>query len=89
MDPEIVAALIAPVLTAGLAALAVGFKEWQRRRESVSLARLADRPRRTVAPASAAPPPGPPGYPPRPNQTFPGPVPSQPGQVSAGYPPPG
>ena len=30
MDPEIVPALIGPVLTAGLAASAVGFKEWQR-----------------------------------------------------------
>jgi hypothetical protein len=35
VDPEIVAALIGPVLTAGLAAAAVGFKEWWRRRESV------------------------------------------------------
>lgn len=34
MDPEIVAALIGPILTAGLAAMAVGLKEWWRRRES-------------------------------------------------------
>ena len=34
MDPEIVGALIGPVLTAGLAGAAVGFKEWRRRRES-------------------------------------------------------
>ncbi|HEV2928471.1 MAG TPA: hypothetical protein VGW74_07250 [Propionibacteriaceae bacterium] len=34
MDPEIVGALIGPVLTAGLAAVAVGFKEWRRRRET-------------------------------------------------------
>ena len=34
MDPEIVAALIGPLLTAGLAAVAVGVKEWWRRRES-------------------------------------------------------
>ena len=54
-----------------------------------ALARLADRPRRTVVPVSAQPPPGPPGYPPWPDQTYPGPVPSPPGQVSAGYPPPG
>jgi hypothetical protein len=35
VDPEIVAALIGPVLTAGLAAVAVGVREWWRRRESV------------------------------------------------------
>ena len=52
MDPEIVAALIGPVLT-------------------------------------AAPPPGSPGIPPRPDQFYPGPVPSPPGEVSAGYPLPG
>jgi hypothetical protein len=34
VDPEIVGALIGPLLTAGLAALAVGLKEWWRRRES-------------------------------------------------------
>jgi hypothetical protein len=34
VDAEIVAALIGPVLTAGLAALAVVFQEWQRRRQS-------------------------------------------------------
>ena len=34
MDPEILGALIGPILTAGLAGLAVGFKEWRRRRES-------------------------------------------------------
>jgi hypothetical protein len=34
VDPEILGALIGPLLTAGLAALAVGFKEWRRRRES-------------------------------------------------------
>jgi hypothetical protein len=34
VDPEIIGALIGPVLTAGLAGVAVGFKEWRRRRES-------------------------------------------------------
>lgn len=34
MDPEILGALIGPILTAGLAGVAVGFKEWRRRRES-------------------------------------------------------
>jgi hypothetical protein len=34
VDPEIVAALIGPALTAGLAGLAVGFKEWRQRRET-------------------------------------------------------
>ena len=34
MDPEIIGALIGPILTAVLAGVAVGFKEWRRRRES-------------------------------------------------------
>ena len=34
VDPEIIGALIGPILTAGLAGVAVGFKEWRRRRES-------------------------------------------------------
>ena len=34
MDPEIIGALIGPLLTAGLAGVAVGFEEWRRRRES-------------------------------------------------------
>jgi hypothetical protein len=46
VNPEIVAALIGPALTAGLAALAVGFKEWQRRRES------ADQPHETLRQAA-------------------------------------
>lgn len=32
MDPEIIAALIGPLITAGLAASAVGFREWRHRR---------------------------------------------------------
>jgi hypothetical protein len=35
VDPEIVAALIGPVLTAGLAALAFTLREWRQRRETV------------------------------------------------------
>ena len=34
MDPEIVAALIGPVLTAGLAALAFMLRDWRQRRET-------------------------------------------------------
>jgi hypothetical protein len=34
VDPEIIGALIGPLLTAVLAVLAVGFKEWRRRRET-------------------------------------------------------
>jgi hypothetical protein len=34
VDPEIVAALIGPLLTAALAGPAVGFKEWMRHRET-------------------------------------------------------
>ena len=37
VDPEIVAALIGPILTAVLAALAFMFQEWRRRRESADL----------------------------------------------------
>ena len=35
MEPEIVVALVDPLPTAGLAAIAVGFKEWRRRRETL------------------------------------------------------
>lgn len=35
MEPEIIAALIGPLITAGLAAFAVGFQEWRRRRQSL------------------------------------------------------
>jgi hypothetical protein len=35
MDPEIIAALIGPLITAGLAALAVGLQEWRTRRQSL------------------------------------------------------
>jgi hypothetical protein len=37
VDPEIIAALIGPLLTAALAGLAVGFEGWRRRRESADL----------------------------------------------------
>ena len=54
------------------------------------LARLADRPRRTVAPGATGTPPGPPGYTAWPDHSYPGPLPaSPPNQVGAGYPPPG
>jgi hypothetical protein len=54
-----------------------------------ALARLAERPRRPLAPVAAEPPLGIPGYPPWPDHSYPGPMPNPPGQVGAGYPPPG
>jgi hypothetical protein len=53
-----------------------------------TLARLADRPRRSLD-AAAQPPPGPPGYATWTDQSYPGPMPSSPGQLGAGYPPAG
>jgi hypothetical protein len=53
-----------------------------------ALTRLADRPNRTLAPLGQ-PPPGPYGYPAWPDHSYPGPMPSPPGQVGAGYPPAG
>ena len=50
------------------------------------LARLADRPRRMLAPVTAE---APPGYPAWADHSYPGPLPNSPGQVGAGYPPPG
>jgi hypothetical protein len=82
VDPEIVAALIGPVLTALLAALAVGFKEWQRRRHTVdqrheTLRQAADEVAFIDARLTAYGPPGPPpGYPTWPEQSYPGPMPS-------------
>jgi hypothetical protein len=57
-----------------------------------ALARLADRPPRTLAAVNTETPPGPPsppGYPNGPDHFYPGPLPNPPGQVGAGYPPPG
>jgi hypothetical protein len=53
-----------------------------------ALARLGDRPRRSLE-SGAQPPPGPPAYPPWPDNSYRGPMPSAPGQVGAGYPPAG
>ena len=52
-----------------------------------ALTRLADRPRRTPGPLAA--PPGAPASPAWADHSYPGPVPSSPGQVGAGYPPAG
>jgi hypothetical protein len=54
-----------------------------------ALARLADRPRRTPGQVDGQPPPGPPGEATWPDHFYPGPVPNPPGQMGAGYPPPG
>ncbi len=51
------------------------------------LARLADRPKRTPSAVAAESPPAAPGYPPWPESSYPGPMPSPPNQVGAGYPP--
>ena len=59
-----------------------------------ALTRLADRPRRTPGPVIAGPPPpdppppGPPVSPAWADHSYPGPVPSSPGQVGVGYHPP-
>ena len=51
-----------------------------------ALARLADRPRRTPGPIAPQPPPAQHGNPAWPDYSYPGPLPSSPGQVGAGYP---
>ena len=60
MDPETVGALIGPILTAALAAPAVGFQEWQRHRESADQQRSypGPLPNQPPGPVGAGYPPG-------------------------------